>query len=54
MYEHINASINASNLLINYEMLRINNLILQSNLERNEEIIKLLKEIRDNGNKRNI
>lgn len=54
MFENLNAGINADNLLINYQILLINRKILESNEKRNEEITQLLKEIRDNGTKRDI
>lgn len=54
MYDDLVAGINADNLLINYQILQINKQILKNSQQRDEEIIKLLKEIRDNGIKRNI
>lgn len=67
-FAYLNSAISSDNLLINYEILQINRQILninkqvlyinqkllETNNKRNQELIEILKEIRDNGIKRNI
>lgn len=53
---YLNLGVASDNLLINYEILKTNKQILETNekrnieiLETNKQLIKLLKEIKENG-----
>lgn len=53
-FSYLNYMATSMNVAISLEMLEINKLIYRSNEKRNQEILDLLKEIKDENKRRNI